>query len=63
MRHLISSGQYKMEDLISNDGLHMNDVRYSCIARLLADSIAGAATPGNLGRGRNERREVRADDE
>jgi acyl-CoA thioesterase I len=54
MRHLISSGQYKMEDLISSDGLHMNDVSYSCIARLLANSIAAAATPGNHGRGRNE---------
>ena len=54
MRHLISSGQYKMEDLISSDGLHMNDVSYSCIAHLLADSIAAAATPGNLGRGRSE---------
>jgi acyl-CoA thioesterase I len=54
MRHLISSGQYKMEDLISSDGLHMNDVSYSCIARLLADSITAAATPGNHGRGRNE---------
>jgi acyl-CoA thioesterase-1 len=54
MRHLISSGQYKMEDIISSDGLHMNDVSYSCIARLMADSIAAAATPGNHGRGRNE---------
>ena len=54
MRYLISSGQYKMEDIISSDGLHMNDVSYSCIARLLADSIAAAATPGNLGRGQSE---------
>jgi acyl-CoA thioesterase I len=54
MRHLISSGQYKMEDLISSDGLHMNDVSYSCIARLLADSIAAAATLGDHRRGRNE---------
>ena len=54
MRHLISSGQYKMEDIISSDGLHMNDVSYSCIAGLLADSIAAATVPGNHGRGRNE---------
>jgi lysophospholipase L1-like esterase len=54
MRHLISSGQYKMEDIISGDGLHMNDVSYSCIAGLLADSIAAAATPGNHGRGLSE---------
>jgi lysophospholipase L1-like esterase len=43
MRHWISSGEYKVEDLISSDGLHMNDVSYSCIAHLLADSIAAAA--------------------
>jgi hypothetical protein len=42
MRHLISSRQYKMEDLISSDGLHMNDVSYSCIAHLLADSLVAA---------------------
>ena len=54
MRHWISSGQYKMEDIISSDGLHMNDVSYSCIAHLLADSIAAAATAGNHGRGRSE---------
>jgi lysophospholipase L1-like esterase len=54
MRHLVASGQYKIEDIISSDGLHMNDASYSCIARLLADSIAAAAEPGNLGRGRSE---------
>src|SRR5262245_6233321 len=53
MRYLISSGQYKMEDIISSDGLHMNDLSYSCIAGLLADSIAAAAAPGNR-RGLNE---------
>lgn len=43
MRHWISSGQYKVEDIVSSDGLHMNDVSYSCIAHLLADSLAAAA--------------------
>lgn len=46
MRHLIASGQYKAEDIISRDGLHMNDVSYSCIAHLMADSIVAAAEPG-----------------
>jgi acyl-CoA thioesterase I len=46
MRHWISSGQYKVEDIISSDGLHMNDMSYSCIAHLLADSIVEAAVPG-----------------
>jgi lysophospholipase L1-like esterase len=43
MQHWVSSGQYRMEDIISRDGLHLNDVSYSCIARLLADSLARAA--------------------
>src|SRR5262245_35697107 len=43
MRHWVMSGQYKMEDIISRDQLHMNDASYQCIARLLADSLAAAA--------------------
>jgi acyl-CoA thioesterase I len=54
MRHWISSGQYKIEDIISSDGLHMNDVSYSCIARLLADSLVAAAEPGTHSRRRSE---------
>lgn len=45
MRHWIASGQYKIEDLISPDGLHMNDVSYNCIAHLLADSLVAAVQP------------------
>lgn len=43
MRHWISSGQYRVEDVVARDGLHMNDASYGCIARLLADSLATAA--------------------
>lgn len=43
MRHWISSGQYRVEDVIARDDLHLNDVSYGCIARLLADSLAAAA--------------------
>ena len=43
MRHLVTSGQYRMEDIISSDRLHMNDASYHCIAHLLADSLASAA--------------------
>jgi lysophospholipase L1-like esterase len=50
MRHWVSSGQYKIEDIISSDGLHMNDVSYSCIARLLADSLVAAVEPEPHGR-------------
>src|SRR5215831_14948248 len=43
MRYWVTSGQYRMEDIISRDQLHMNDTSYHCIARLLADSLASAA--------------------
>jgi lysophospholipase L1-like esterase len=43
MRHWVTSGQSKMDDVISRDQLHMNDASYHCIARLLADSLAAAA--------------------
>jgi acyl-CoA thioesterase I len=43
MQHWISSGQYQMGEMISRDGLHLTDVSYGCIARLLADSLAIAA--------------------
>ena len=46
MRHWVASGQFKIEDIISSDGLHMNDVSYSCIARLLAGSLVAAAESG-----------------
>jgi lysophospholipase L1-like esterase len=44
MQHWVTSGQYKMEELISKDGLHLNDLSYRCIARLLAGSLAAAVT-------------------
>lgn len=43
MRHWVSSGQYQMDEVVSRDGLHLNDVSYGCIARLLADSLTAAA--------------------
>lgn len=43
MRHWVTSGQYRTEDIISHDQLHMNDTSYHCIARLLAESLASAA--------------------
>jgi acyl-CoA thioesterase-1 len=52
MRHWIWSGQYKVEDIVSSDGLHMNDASYSCIAHLLAESLAVAAEPEIHGRQR-----------
>jgi lysophospholipase L1-like esterase len=43
MRYWVTNGQYKIEDLITRDQLHMNDMSYQCIAHLLADSLASAA--------------------
>jgi lysophospholipase L1-like esterase len=43
MRHWVTSGEHRMEDLVARDRLHMNDASYGCIARLLADTLAGAA--------------------
>jgi acyl-CoA thioesterase-1 len=55
MRHLVRSGQYKIEDIISSDGLHMNDVSYGCIAHLLAHSLVEATEPESYGWQRSER--------
>jgi acyl-CoA thioesterase I len=43
MQHWVSSGQYDMHEVVSRDGLHLNDVSYGCIARLLAESLTAAA--------------------
>jgi lysophospholipase L1-like esterase len=43
MRHWVSTGQYRMDDVVSRDGLHLNDVSYACLARLLAVSLSAAA--------------------
>jgi acyl-CoA thioesterase-1 len=44
MRSWATSGETNVEDFISRDQLHMNDMSYGCIARLLADSLATAAS-------------------
>ncbi|HJR04420.1 MAG TPA: SGNH/GDSL hydrolase family protein [Methylomirabilota bacterium] len=43
MRHWVSSGQYRMDELVTDDGLHLTDVGYGCVARQLADGLAAAA--------------------
>ncbi|HEY7321100.1 MAG TPA: SGNH/GDSL hydrolase family protein [Candidatus Binatia bacterium] len=50
MRDWIWSGRYKMEDIISSDGLHMNDASYGCIAHLLADSLVAATESPSVAR-------------
>ena len=46
MRHWIASSQYKMEDIISSDGLHLTNVSYRCIAHLLAGSLVAGSRAG-----------------
>jgi len=43
MRYWVSSGRYDFEDVVTRDRLHMNDASYSCIGKLLADSVTVAA--------------------
>jgi acyl-CoA thioesterase I len=58
MRYWVASGQYEMQQIVSSDGLHMNDVSYGCIASLLADSLVAAADSG----AENQHRTQRAED-
>jgi lysophospholipase L1-like esterase len=55
MRHWVQSGRYKMEDITSSDGLHMNNMSYGCVARLLADSLVAAVEPELHSRQRSEK--------
>jgi len=43
MRYWVSSGRYDFDDVVTRDHLHMNDASYSCIGKLLADSVTAAA--------------------
>ena len=39
MQRWVNTGQARLEDILSRDGLHMNDLSYGCLAGLLADQI------------------------
>src|SRR5262249_41835248 len=45
MQHWVTSGQLTMEEMVSRDQLHMNDLSYGCIARLLAEALDLATRP------------------
>ena len=59
MRHWVSSGRYKIEEIVSADGLHMNDLSYRCVANLLADSLTVAIEPKNEKTGAGNQFEAR----
>lgn len=46
MRHWITGGAMKLDDPITPDGLHLNDLGYDCLARVLADALLDAARRG-----------------
>lgn len=43
MRSWIESGRMTNDEMLSSDGLHLNDLSYDCIGRLMAQSIADSA--------------------
>jgi lysophospholipase L1-like esterase len=45
MRHWVQNRGYSMDEIVARDRLHMNDASYSCIGRLLAESVTAAARP------------------
>jgi len=46
MRHWVTSGAMTIADPITADGLHLNDLGYDCLARVLADALLDAARRG-----------------
>jgi len=43
MRSWIESGRMTNDEMLSPDGLHLNDLSYGCVGRLLAQSIVDSA--------------------
>jgi lysophospholipase L1-like esterase len=44
MRHWVTSGHLTLKQMLSPDGLHLNDLSYGCLASRLADAIITAAS-------------------
>ena len=42
MRYWVQGGRFALGELIVSDQLHMSDVGYTCIARILAEGIVRA---------------------
>lgn len=45
MKHLVSTSQFALDELLSKDGFHLNDLSYRCLGKLMADAIVGTVTP------------------
>ena len=48
MRHWIQTEQLDFAALLGPDSLHLSDLGYRCVGRLLADSIVDTVTPSFL---------------
>lgn len=49
MRSWIESGRMTNDEMLSPDGLHLNDLSYGCIGRLIAQSIVDGAERNTAG--------------
>ncbi|HZS85742.1 MAG TPA: GDSL-type esterase/lipase family protein [Stellaceae bacterium] len=47
MQHWVEAGQLTPATMLAPDGLHMNDLSYGCIGRLLGDAILERAQAGS----------------
>jgi acyl-CoA thioesterase I len=45
MRHWIATEQLDFETMLSPDGLHLNDLSYRCVGRLLGGAVVDTALP------------------
>jgi len=45
MHHWIAAGQLDFATMLAPDGLHMNDLSYGCLGRLLANAVVDRAAP------------------
>jgi len=45
MQNWVESGQLDFTAMLSPDGLHLNDLTYGCIGRILADAVVDRAAP------------------
>lgn len=45
MKHLVTSGQAKSEQILAPDAFHLNDFSYGCLSELMADAIAEQLRP------------------
>jgi acyl-CoA thioesterase I len=45
MQSWVASGQLDFDTMLSPDGLHMSDLAYGCIGRMLADAVIERAAP------------------